>query len=139
MSTPSNTERVQAMYAAFGRGDIASILSALAPDVTWTVQGPAALPFYGTRRGRDQVAQFFQAVATKLGIEEFVPRDFIAQGERVVVIGYERGKAVPTGRPYDGEWVHIFTFRNGQVVDFREYGNTAAIAEAFQTTARSAA
>jgi ketosteroid isomerase-like protein len=41
MSAPTNMERVQQMYAAFGRGDVPAILNALAPDATWTVQGPA--------------------------------------------------------------------------------------------------
>jgi ketosteroid isomerase-like protein len=132
-------ELVQGLYAAFGRGDVAAILNALADDVTWCVQGPAWLPWFGARRGREQVGQFFQAIGTNLGIQEFTPREFLAQGDRVIVLGYERGCAVPTGRPYQGEWVHVFTVRNGQVTDFREYCDTAAIADAFQGSTRAAA
>ncbi len=139
MSTPSNVQRVQQMYAAFGQGNIQAILDGLAPDVTWVADGPASLPFFGSRKGREQVAQFFHAVATHLEMQEFTPREFIAQGEQVVVLGYERARAVPTGRAFEGHWAHVFTFRNGQVVSFREYDNTAAIVEAFQGAARSAA
>jgi ketosteroid isomerase-like protein len=139
MSAPTNADRVQQMYAAFGRGDIAAILGALHPDVVWSVQGPSWLPFFGTRKGRQQVSQFFQAIGEKLTFQEFAPREFIVQGEHVVVLGHERGQAKPTSRPFEGEWAHIFTFRNGQVVQFREYTNTAAFAEAFQGTAKAVA
>lgn len=137
--TTKNTKRVQEMYAAFGRGDIRTILDALAPEITWDVPGPSWLPFFGTRHGREQVAGYFQAVAEKIAIVEFTPREFLADGDRVVVLGSEQGIAVPTGRSYATEWVHTFTFFNGQIIDFRQYSNTAAVIEAFQTASRSAA
>ena len=30
---------IQSLYAAFGRGDIATIIAALAPDVDWRLNG----------------------------------------------------------------------------------------------------
>lgn len=132
MSTTSNLQKVQEMYAAFGRGDVPSILKALAPDVTWTVQGPAWVPLFGTRRGREGAAEFFQAIGQHLTIEEFAPREFIVQGDHVVVLGFERGRTVKSGGRYEGEWAHVFTFRNGLVVSFKEFSNTAALAEAFK-------
>lgn len=134
----SNVERVQAMYAAFGRGDVQAILSALAPDVVWAVDGPANIAMFGNRRGRDQVAQFFQAIGANLDITEFAPREFFANGDQVVALGFERGTARATGRVYEGHWAHVFTFRAGQVIAFREYGNTAALADAWFGKARAA-
>jgi ketosteroid isomerase-like protein len=134
-----NVERVQRLYAAFGRGDLPALLDGLAPDVSWAVDGPASVPLSGTRHGRAEVAQFFQAIGTYLAIEEFSPREFVADGDRVVVLGYERGRAIPTGIAYAGHWAHVFTLRNGEVVAFREYSNTAALAEAFHGTGRCAA
>ena len=44
----------------------------------------------------------------------------------------ERARALPEGgRTYESEWAHIFTFRNGQVIDFREYSDTAQVLQAF--------
>jgi uncharacterized protein len=132
MNTRNNTERVLALYAAFGRGDVAFILNALAPNVSWTVPGPMTLPMYGTRHGREQVAEFFKALGENLAFEEFSPREFIAQGERVIVLGYERARALSEGgRTYESEWAHVFTFRDGQVIDFREYSDTAQVLQAF--------
>jgi uncharacterized protein len=139
VSAPNNAEHVRSLYEAFARGDVQAILDALAPDVDWMVQGPATVPLYGARRGPEQVAQFFRAIGEGLALEDFSPREFLAQGDRVIVLGYERGRAIPTGREFQGEWVHVFTFRDGRVVAFREYGDTAALAEAFRDGSRSAA
>lgn len=139
MSKVSNTQRVREIYAAFGRGDIPAVLNALASDVMWVVQGPSSVPHCGTRNGREGVAAFFRAIGENLAIKEFAPGVVVGDGDRVVVIGYERGTAVPTGRPYQTEWVHVFTFFDGQVIEFREYADTAALVEAFRGASRSAA
>jgi ketosteroid isomerase-like protein len=102
-------------------------------------QGPSSIPFCGTHPGREGVAAFVRAVGETLAIKEVVPGVVVADGDRVAVIGYERGTAVPTGRPYASEWVHVFTFFDGQVIEFREYADTAALAEAFRGASRSAA
>jgi ketosteroid isomerase-like protein len=135
MTTSGNVARVQEMYAAFGQGKIQTILDGVTPDVTWIVQGPTGLPFFGTRRGPAQVAQFFQEVAQHLDIQEFSPREFISQGEQVVAVGNERGRVRATGRDYQSAWVHVFNFQNGKVIQFREFSDTAALADAFRPAA----
>ena len=48
MSEQTNVEVVHQAYAAFGRGDIPAVLSALTDDVEWTLQGPPVIPWAGT-------------------------------------------------------------------------------------------
>ena len=43
----TNTEIVQGMYAAFGRGDVAGVINALADDIEWVSPGPSVIPFAG--------------------------------------------------------------------------------------------
>ena len=80
---------VQQIYAAVGRGDISAILDALADDVNWLLPGPADIPVTGKFHGRKQVAQFSATVAETVEIEQFVPQEFIAQGDKVVVLWFE--------------------------------------------------
>ena len=50
-TTRENVTLVRNLYAAFSRGDVASLLDAVSPDVEW---GEPDNPFYpsgGTRRG----------------------------------------------------------------------------------------
>jgi ketosteroid isomerase-like protein len=127
-----NLAVVQKLYEAFGRGDLPTILSHLAEDVTWKYLGPAEIPFGGTRHGRDQVAQFFAAIAGSLEVQDFEVDRFIAQGDMVVALGHERMRVRATGRTYETQWAHVFTVRQGKVVEFCEYADTAAVADAFR-------
>ena len=65
MSEQENAKLVQDLYAAFGRGDIPTILKALSSDVQWFNSGSSGIPYAGKRQGVDQVAQFFQALSDK--------------------------------------------------------------------------
>ncbi len=56
-------QTVKDAYSAFGRGDVATILSMLAPDVSWELEAPAEISFAGIRKGPEAVKGFFQAIA----------------------------------------------------------------------------
>ena len=86
MHEARNAKTVQDAYAAFGRGDIKGVLDTLDDQVTWkpiTGAGPQ-VPHAGERHGKDQVTEFFAILGRSLTFERFEPRDFIAQGDRVV-------------------------------------------------------
>jgi hypothetical protein len=108
-------------------------LNTLADEVEWFVPGPKQiLPWAGLRKGREQVAQFFAEYTQTAETQQFEPREFIAQGERVVVLGYRRDHVKATGRIFESEWVQVFSLRAGKIVSFRGYIDTAAIVAAFR-------
>jgi hypothetical protein len=73
-------ERVQQMYGAFGRGDIPAILEALADDVEWEYNAfPNPVPWLQLRKGRAEVAKFFEALAA-VQFTQFEPKHFFAAG-----------------------------------------------------------
>ena len=127
----TNVEVVQETYEAVGRSDIPALLDLLTDDVEWTFQGPSAIPFAGTRRGREGVAEFFSLVGETL---EFEPRKFVAQSDTVVVLGFERNLIKPTGRTFEQEWAHVYKLRDGKVAEFLALEDTAAHAVAFDAT-----
>ena len=130
----SNQELVQKLYAAFGRGDVGYILDACSANIEWEYVGPTAVPYGGSYAGKQGVEQFFTRLGQACDIKKFEPRDFVAQGNNVLVVGYEEGIARPTGRSYQTEWVHVFTIQDGKVVRFREFADSYAVAMAFQGT-----
>jgi ketosteroid isomerase-like protein len=130
----TNVEVVQETYEAVGRGDISALLDLLADDVEWAFQGPSVIPFTGTRRGREGVAEFFSLVGGNLEFERFEPREFVAQGDTVVVLGFERSIVKPTGRTFEQEWAHVYKLRDGKVAEFLALEDTAAHAVALDAT-----
>ena len=133
MAEQENVQTVQGLYAAFQQGDFPAFLNKLADEVEWFVPGPQpTLPWAGLRKGREQVAQFFTEYAQTAEVQQFEPREFIAQGERVIVLGYRRDRVKATGRSFESEWAQLFSLRAGKVVRFRGYIDTAAMVAAFR-------
>jgi ketosteroid isomerase-like protein len=137
MSEAQNTQVVKDAYAAFQRGDINTILGLLDEEIVWqAVKGTeGVVPTAGVRHGRAGVAEFFKQLGEAVAFDAFEPREFVAQGDTVVAIGYYRGKAKPTGRPMSSDWVMVFNFRGAKIARFREFTDSAAIVRAFSADA----
>lgn len=132
MSEQENTGLVQQAYGYFQRGDIPSVLDSLSEDVEWSSPPLEGVLVSGTWHGREQVGQFFQALGDTQEVRQFEPREFVAQGDRVVALGHYAWHVKSTGREWEGDFAHVFTVRDGKVTRFQEYSNTAAIADAFR-------
>jgi hypothetical protein len=128
-----NKQIVAGIYEAFGRGDVAAVLSAMAEDVAWEMPGTA--PFAGARKGHAEVQQFFVDLMNSVKIDQFNVDAIIADGERVVVLGSETCTVPATGRTVSQHWSHAYTLRDGKVTAIRLYEDTGAIASAFARSA----
>jgi uncharacterized protein len=129
----ANIALVQSLYAAFGRGDIATIVGAAAPDIAWEVVGRQSdYPLLGARKGPDGVREFFRLIGELQQVLSFAPRDFHAAGDLVFVFGSEGWKVLKSGKTVETEWLHVFTIKNGRVASFREFTDTAQFAEAYR-------
>jgi ketosteroid isomerase-like protein len=133
MSEAQNTKVVQDAYAAFGRGDIPTLLGYMTDDVQWQpVLGTGKhVPFSGERTGKAAVAEFFKIVAETEDFQQFEPREFVAQGDKVVAIGRYRAITKATGKTFESDFVMVFTLRGGKVAGFREFTDSAAVNAAF--------
>lgn len=127
MSEQQNVDVVRKGYEAFSRGDIDGLLAQLDPNVEWRTPGPADLPMAGQRRGHDAVREFFQTLSGLLDVERFEPKQFIAQGDMVMVIGDDTSRIKATGTSVESRFVHAFTVQNGKVVGFEEYADTSSL------------
>lgn len=131
MNEMRNVQIVQQIYAAFGKREVQTLLTFLSDEIDWQLLGPPKIAHAGPHRGRDQVRRFFATVAETLEITQFEPREFITQDDKVVALGYYAGRVKSTGRQYASEWAHVFTLREGKVIKFREYADTANLAAAY--------
>jgi ketosteroid isomerase-like protein len=135
MSEKINTDIVQAGYEKFGSGDIAGLLDLFADDISWETPAVENAPHAGKREGRDAVAAFFRLLSENEQITRFEPLEFIAQNDKVVVLGESAITVNATGNSYETPWVHIFTLHDGKVIEFQEFFDNAAATRAFQKTA----
>jgi uncharacterized protein len=63
------------------------------------------------------------------------PPEFIAQGDRVLVVGFATGRIKATNKTFEDHWVFAITVRNGKLTKVREYIDTLALARASEMDA----
>ena len=111
----ANVAHIQSLYAAFGRGDVATIVAGLTPDVDWeTVGRQKRLSDARAPQGHRAVEEFFKLVAENEDFSDFTPREFYAADDKVFVLGSYSLTVRKTGRPIASEWVHVFTLKRRQ-------------------------
>jgi ketosteroid isomerase-like protein len=134
MSTEENVRIVKDFFAAMGSGDKQRLLSLAAEDIEWIIPGED-WPLAGTHRGHAALAAVLQKASEEVETTYPKPPEFVAQGDRVMVIGVATGKIKATNKPFKDEWVFDITVRNGKVAHIREYIDTQALARASQIDA----
>jgi ketosteroid isomerase-like protein len=139
MNEQQNTQTVQAGYELFGKGDIPNLLNLYTDDVEFIIPGAApAIPYAGVYRSKEAVATFFTNLHEAMEFERFEPVEYIAQGDKLVALGYSKGRVRATGQSEEEEWAHVFQMRDGKVSRFQVYTDTAAVAQAFQRSSQMA-
>ena len=124
-----NVQIIKDLYTAFGNGDMAGILSHMAPNVVWVTEGPSEIPFTGTLFGPKEVEYFFDTLARTTTDGRLDMTVFVAQGDRVASFG--RYAATVNGNRFNTPVAHLFTVQGGKVTEYRNYINTAAASAAY--------
>jgi len=133
MSTEQNVQTVKDFFAAIGRGDKDGLLALITEDIEWIIPGED-WPLAGTHRGHAGLADVLQK-ASKTMETSTEPREFVAQGDRVLVVGVATGKIKATNKPFKDDWVFAITVQNGKLTKIREYIDTQALARAARVDA----
>lgn len=125
-----NHKTVEAIYQAFGRGDIPAILATLAADVRWDAFADhsaqrAGVPHLAARNGPDEVMKFFQILGG-FQIHAFQVLDIVGDGRQVAAEVTIDATIPASGRRLVDEELHLWTFDDaGKVARFRHYVDTA--------------
>ena len=116
---------VEAIYAAFGRDDIAGILDTLREDVEWEHDVvDYGIPWLVRRRGRARVAGFFEALHA-LDIRRFEPKRILADDTMVAAVIHVEIAVRATSRVITDVELHLWTFdAQGKVARFRHVADT---------------
>jgi uncharacterized protein len=128
MSTEKNVQTVKDFFAAIGRGDREGLLALVAEDIEWIIPGED-WPLAGTHRGHAGLADLLQTASKSIETST-EPREFVAQGDRVLVVGFAKGKIKATNKTFEDHFVFAITVRGGKLTNIREYIDTQALARA---------
>ena len=129
MRTEKNVQIVKDFLAALRSRDKQVLLALSAEDVEWIIPGEN-WPLAGTHRGHAGLENLLQKANETVETSFPEPPEFIAQGDRVLVIGFATGRIKATNRTFEDHFVFAITVRNGKVTNIREYIDTLELARA---------
>jgi uncharacterized protein len=122
----NNVDVVRGMYDAFSRGDVPSVLAVLDPQIEWL---EAENFIYADRNpyiGPSAVLEgVFMRLATEWDGFGVSPQEILDAGETVVARGYYSGTYKKTGKQVRAQMAHFLTLRDGKVIKFQQYTDTA--------------
>ena len=104
-------------------------LRVAAEDIEWIIPGED-WPLAGTHRGHAGLENLLEKANETVETSYPEPPEFIAQGDRVVVVGFATGRIKATNQTFEDHWVFAITVRNGKLTNVREYIDTQALARA---------
>ena len=124
-----NVSFLKSLYAAFGRGDIPSVLAAMSAEIKWhQAESNPYMPSGEAWVGPDSV---LNNLFMKLGAEwdgfAVHPRSFHGAGDSVIVEARYSGTYKPTGKSMDTQVCHIWDIKDGKLARFQQYVDTAKL------------
>ncbi|HJS03719.1 MAG TPA: nuclear transport factor 2 family protein [Variovorax sp.] len=102
-------------------------MALLSDDVQWRslAAGAAGMEFTRACRSKDEVQNYFQELGKDWELLSYDANEFIAQGDRVVMLGSCEWKHRGTGKIVKSPKADVHRLRDGKVVDFMEFYDTA--------------
>ena len=123
----SNVQLVKDAYEAFGRGDVPGVLARFAPNIQWReAEGHPYQPTGEPWIGGEAISQnLFMKLATEWDGFKVAPKTFHDAGDTVVVEARYTGGFKGTGKSLDAQVCHVWKVRDGKIVSFQQYTDTA--------------
>ncbi|MEX0801324.1 MAG: nuclear transport factor 2 family protein [Dehalococcoidia bacterium] len=128
MADHPNAKLLKDGYAAFAKGDMATLTNLFAEDVVWHASGNNQLA--GTHKGRDAVfAIFAKTVELTGGSFNIEVHDVVANDDHTVSL--TRAKGSREGRTLDSADVDVYHMKDGKVTEFWSFSEDAQKTDAF--------
>jgi len=90
-------------------------------------QGQPRVAYMTEYKARDELAQYFEGLKRDWEMIEFKTDHFVAQGDRVVMLGSCSWRAKRTGKVVSTPKADSWRFANGKAVEYYEYFDTAQV------------
>lgn len=124
-------EIISGLYKSFAKGDLAGVIGILDPQISW--READGYPYAGTYIGPDAVRKgVFEKIMGEWSSYTTVPTELVEQGETVVGLGIYTGTFAATGKTFTAPFAHVWRVRNGKIVFFDQYTDTALVQAALK-------
>lgn len=128
----SGAELLAGLYAAFGRGDVPTVLGAMDPQIRWhEAEGNPYMPSGEAWVGPDAVLNnLFMRLGTEWEAFTVHPASYHDAGGVVTVEGRYTGTYKETGKSVDTQFCHVWSVSDGKITKFQQYTDTGKFQDA---------
>jgi ketosteroid isomerase-like protein len=125
MIPEANKQAVTDLFARFSAGDVAGVLAMMADDVTWRLPGRRALLPIAGEYTKERLKRMFDGMLAQLDERGLQMRvvGLVAEGDDVAAEVESIGD-LRNGRQYRQQYHFLIRFRDGKIVNVREYLDT---------------
>jgi len=118
-------ERLSTLYAAMKLGQLDFVLNAIDDDIEFISYAPIKVfPFLGHRRGKAAMSEALHGALAAFEFLSCEPIFMVVELESAAVMLFARGR-----RSVQGMLAHFVRFRNGKIVELREFMDSFRAAE----------
>ena len=96
-------------------------------EISWSslAGGVAGLEFTRCCRSKQEVLRYFVEMTRDWEMLSYTAQEFVAQGDRVVMLGHCAWKNRKTGKTASTPKADVIRLRDGKIVEFMEFYDTA--------------
>lgn len=125
----ANTKKI---YDAVLAGDVETAFGLFDEQIVIQYYGVPDIPYSGTFEGLAGAADFFTRVGGAIRIVEMEPYTFIPDGDNLAVWGHQKFVRLDNDAPFESDFAHIISLRDGNWRHFRDFMNSAVTADVFR-------
>lgn len=122
LTTPE-AKVVENMFAAFAEANVDKILETVSEESVWIYHGTQIIP-KARFEGKEGAQRFFTNILNRTEILSFEPRQYIVEGNMVVVLGSEHQRVKRSGKELKQQWVQVYTVENNLIIRMEEFATS---------------
>lgn len=130
-----NVATTRKMYAAVPAGDAETVMANIHADIEVTYYGTDVVPYAGDYVGAAGFGEFLTKVGETVEVVAMDPQLIIEQGDHLAVFGHLKFRTKKGGTDFESDFAHIIELRDGKWYRFRDFANSALVADVFRAEA----
>lgn len=110
---------VMTAYQLFGQKDIPGLMNLCSDDVVFEIHDRAFDNKLRTFKGKSEVAKFFEELGSKFNYTKFLPNQFAASSNTILVSVDAEFKTNKDNKTHRNQYAHRFEVENGKIKYFK--------------------
>jgi ketosteroid isomerase-like protein len=133
----ANLNLIQEIYNAFAKGDVATVLGSMSPNITWNEAEDFPYADGNPYIGPDAVASrvFARCISEWDGFAVHI-EELIDAGDTIIALVRYSGTFKTTGKPQNTQAAHVWRVTSDKTgrkaIRFQQYANTLHVAQVMQ-------